>query len=250
MTRTHGSEGAGRRQRRPATRLRPRGRGRPQGPGRLRRVHPAVGLRVRPAADARRLAVGRRGPPLPAGRAERRRRRGAAPARHRLLARPVRAIPAAQLHAGAVPGVRGEGRAGTSCSTPTRWPCRASGRRSTPTPAPTRRGGRRRAGGTTCRTLCGTFAERGGGVTQLPVALVERPLLTCTDPGDLVLDPFGGEGTTGVAAVRHGRRCVLVERDRRRASAARGVSPRPRGPRAGRRASAAPPSGSPAIPRP
>ena len=66
-------------------------------------------------------------------------------------------------------------------------------------------------------TLCGTFAERGGGVTQLPVALVERPLLACTDPGDLVLDPFGGEGTTGVAVARHGRRCVLVERDRRRA---------------------------------
>ena len=66
-------------------------------------------------------------------------------------------------------------------------------------------------------TLCGTFAERGEGVTQLPVALVERPLLACTDAGDLVLDPFGGEGTTGVAAARHGRRCVLVERDADRA---------------------------------
>lgn len=70
-------------------------------------------------------------------------------------------------------------------------------------------------------TLCGTFAERGGGVTQLPVALVERPLLACTDAGDLILDPFGGEGTTAVAAARHGRRCVLVERDAARAGRSR-----------------------------
>ena len=69
-------------------------------------------------------------------------------------------------------------------------------------------------------TLCGTFAERGGGVTQLPVALVERPVLACTDAGDLVLDPFGGEGTAAVAAARHGRRCVLVERDAERAKRA------------------------------
>ena len=66
-------------------------------------------------------------------------------------------------------------------------------------------------------TLCGTFPERGEGMTQLPVPLVERPLLACTDAGDLILDPFGGEGTTAVAAVRHDRRCVLVERDRKRA---------------------------------
>ena len=70
-------------------------------------------------------------------------------------------------------------------------------------------------------TLCGTFAERGEGITQLPVALVERPVLACTDAGDLVLDPFGGEGTTAVAAARHGRRCVLVERDADRAGRSR-----------------------------
>ena len=70
-------------------------------------------------------------------------------------------------------------------------------------------------------TLCGTFAERGEGQTQLPVALVERPLLACTDEGDLVLDPFGGEGTTAVATTRHGRRSVLVERYAARAERAR-----------------------------
>jgi site-specific DNA-methyltransferase (adenine-specific) len=70
-------------------------------------------------------------------------------------------------------------------------------------------------------TLCGTFVERGEGMTQLPVALVERPLLACTDVDDLVLDPFGGEGTTAVAAERHGRRSVLIESDAARAERAR-----------------------------
>jgi DNA modification methylase len=32
-------------------------------------------------------------------------------------------------------------------------------------------------------------------------------------PGDIVLDPFGGSGTTGVAALLEGRRVILVERD-------------------------------------
>ena len=34
---------------------------------------------------------------------------------------------------------------------------------------------------------------------------MERIVLACSDPGDLVADPFLGSGTTGVAARKHGR---------------------------------------------
>ncbi len=47
--------------------------------------------------------------------------------------------------------------------------------------------------------------------TQKPLELIERCLLASTNPGDLVLDPFLGSGTTGVAAARHGRRFVGIE---------------------------------------
>lgn len=55
--------------------------------------------------------------------------------------------------------------------------------------------------------VCGTFKERVEGVpTQLPLALTDRIVLTASDPGDLILDPCCGSGTTGVSALRHGRR--------------------------------------------
>jgi adenine-specific DNA-methyltransferase len=44
-----------------------------------------------------------------------------------------------------------------------------------------------------------------GFPTQLPLELVERIVLVASDPGDLVVDPFVGSGTTPVAAMRHGR---------------------------------------------
>lgn len=49
--------------------------------------------------------------------------------------------------------------------------------------------------------------------TQKPVALLERILLASTSPGDLVLDPFGGSGTTGVAAVRLGLSFIGIEQN-------------------------------------
>jgi site-specific DNA-methyltransferase (adenine-specific) len=49
--------------------------------------------------------------------------------------------------------------------------------------------------------------------TQKPVALLERVLAASAAKGDLVLDPFSGSATTGVAALRSGCRFVGIERD-------------------------------------
>jgi DNA modification methylase len=38
-------------------------------------------------------------------------------------------------------------------------------------------------------------------------------LIQVSHPGHLVLDPFMGSGTTGVAAVAHGRRFIGIEKD-------------------------------------
>ena len=49
--------------------------------------------------------------------------------------------------------------------------------------------------------------------TQKPEALLHRVLLASSRPGDVVLDPFFGTGTTGAAAKRLGRRFIGIERD-------------------------------------
>jgi site-specific DNA-methyltransferase (adenine-specific) len=49
--------------------------------------------------------------------------------------------------------------------------------------------------------------------TQKPLALLERVLAASAAPGDLVLDPFSGSATTGVAALRARCRFLGVERD-------------------------------------
>jgi site-specific DNA-methyltransferase (adenine-specific) len=49
--------------------------------------------------------------------------------------------------------------------------------------------------------------------TQKPVALLERIVDACTDDDAVVLDPFCGSGTTGVAAVSKGRRFVGIDLD-------------------------------------
>jgi len=51
--------------------------------------------------------------------------------------------------------------------------------------------------------------------TQKPEALLYRVLLACTNPGDVVLDPFFGTGTTGAVARRLGRRWIGIERETR-----------------------------------
>ncbi len=54
--------------------------------------------------------------------------------------------------------------------------------------------------------LAGTHAERIPDFpTQLPVALLRRIVCCASEPGDLILDPFCGSGTTGAAALAAGR---------------------------------------------
>jgi len=49
--------------------------------------------------------------------------------------------------------------------------------------------------------------------TQKPEGLLYRLLLASTNPGDVVLDPFFGSGTTGAVAKKLGRRFLGLERD-------------------------------------
>jgi hypothetical protein len=49
--------------------------------------------------------------------------------------------------------------------------------------------------------------------TQKPEALLHRVILASAAPGDVVLDPFFGTGTTGVVAKRLGRRYIGIERE-------------------------------------
>jgi modification methylase len=57
--------------------------------------------------------------------------------------------------------------------------------------------------------------------TQKPEALLARILLASSNPGDVVLDPFFGTGTTGAVAKKLGRHFIGIERDSRYANAAR-----------------------------
>ena len=62
------------------------------------------------------------------------------------------------------------------------------------------------------------FSNGNNGIehpTQKPVALYEYLTRTYTNPGDTVLDLCFGSGTTGVAAVRLGRRFIGIELDER-----------------------------------
>jgi modification methylase len=57
--------------------------------------------------------------------------------------------------------------------------------------------------------------------TQKPESLLARVILSSTNPGDVILDPFFGTGTTGAVAKKLGRHFIGVERDSTYAAAAR-----------------------------
>ncbi|MEE8459466.1 MAG: site-specific DNA-methyltransferase, partial [Phycisphaerales bacterium] len=46
---------------------------------------------------------------------------------------------------------------------------------------------------------------------QIPEVYLERVIRACSNPGDLVLDPFLGSGTTGTVARALGRRSIGIE---------------------------------------
>jgi DNA modification methylase len=56
-----------------------------------------------------------------------------------------------------------------------------------------------------------TMPFKGAHFATFPPALIEPCVLAGSRPGDVVLDPFGGAGTTGLVADRLGREAVLIE---------------------------------------
>ena len=60
--------------------------------------------------------------------------------------------------------------------------------------------------------VCGTFKERQGWhPCQMPESLLTRIIAVSSNPGDCVLDPFSGSGTTAAAACQLARNYVGVE---------------------------------------
>lgn len=77
---------------------------------------------------------------------------------------------------------------------------------------------REMAGGKQMKSVWYKIAPPGSGEkefgkhpTQKPVELLERILLANSNPGDIILDPFMGSGTTGVAALQLRRRFIGID---------------------------------------
>lgn len=63
-------------------------------------------------------------------------------------------------------------------------------------------------------TGTGSFTEEQRYVVQTAQKVIQRCLLMCTDPGDLVLDPTCGSGTTAYVAEQWGRRWITIDTSR------------------------------------
>jgi site-specific DNA-methyltransferase (adenine-specific) len=61
--------------------------------------------------------------------------------------------------------------------------------------------------------LCNGQAEKTVHATQKPEALIEKLIAASSRPGELVVDPFVGSGTTAVVAARLGRRVIAGDAD-------------------------------------
>jgi len=57
-------------------------------------------------------------------------------------------------------------------------------------------------------------SKNEGHVCTFPEELVERCILSTTDEGDTVIDPFMGVGTTGVVCKRLNRKFIGIEKDK------------------------------------
>ena len=56
--------------------------------------------------------------------------------------------------------------------------------------------------------------KKMGHITPKPVDLLGNIIKHCSDPGDVVLDCFGGSGSTAVACIRNNRRYILIEKEK------------------------------------
>lgn len=64
-------------------------------------------------------------------------------------------------------------------------------------------------------THCVNVGRQGEHPTEKPESLMKELLIDFTDPGETILDPFMGSGTTGVACAKLGRKFIGIERDER-----------------------------------
>ena len=55
----------------------------------------------------------------------------------------------------------------------------------------------------------------GNHPTQKPIELLKRIILSCTNKGDLVLDPFTGSGTTNLVALLYNRNSIGIEKEKK-----------------------------------